>query len=213
LDYNAAALADPPRVPERQPKWLDVEQAKAFLNAVAEDRLEALYRVAVSLGLRQGEALGLRWDDVDLEGGQLRVSWTLQRVNGHLELVEPKTKKSRRTVMMPVSVTEALRQHRARQVEERLQAGSKWQEQGFVFTTLLGTPLEGTKVTKNFQKVLASAGLPQMKFHELRHSCVSLLGAQGVAPRTITEIMGHSQMSTTMNIYAHCHALGVAGRG
>jgi integrase len=131
------------------------------------------------------------------------VSSALQRVNGHLELVEPKTKKSRRTIMLPRSVADALRQHRARQVEERLQAGSKWQEQGFVFTTSIGTPLEGTKVTKDFQKVLAAAGLPPMKFHELRHSCVSLLGAQGVAPGTIQEIMGHSQISTTMNIYAH----------
>jgi len=203
LEYNAAALADPPRVPDRQPKWLDLSQAKSFLEAVADDRLESLYRVAVSLGLRQGEALGLRWNDVDLDGGQLRVSWALQRVNGHLELVEPKTKKSRRTVMLPATVANALRAHRSRQVDEQQKAGSKWQDQDFVFTTLLGTPLEGTRVTKDFQKVLDKAGLPQMKFHELRHSCVSLLGAQGVAPRTIQEIMGHSQMSTTMGIYAH----------
>jgi integrase len=203
LDYNAAALADPPRLPDRQAKWLDVEQAKTFLDAVAGDRLEALYRVAVSLGLRQGEALGLRWDDVDLEGGQLRVSWALQRVNGHLELVEPKTKKSRRTIMMPVSVADALRQHRGRQVEERLAAGSEWQEQGFVFTTLLGTPLEGTKVTKVFQGHLVKAGLPQMRFHDLRHSCASLLDAQGIGPRTIMEILGHSQISVTMNLYTH----------
>jgi integrase len=100
-------------------------------------------------------------------------------------------------------LADALRQHRARQVEERLAAGEKWREQDFIFTTLLGTPLEGTRVTKDFQKVLAKAGLTRMKFHELRHSYVSLLGAQGVPPRTIQATMGHSQMSTTMNIYAH----------
>jgi len=140
LEYNAAALADPPRVPDRQPKWLDLSQAKSFLEAVADDRLESLYRVAVSLGLRQGEALGLRWNDVDLDGGQLRVSWALQRVNGHLELVEPKTKKSRRTVMLPATVANALRAHRSRQVDEQQKAGSKWQDQDFVFTTTAGHP-------------------------------------------------------------------------
>lgn len=203
LDYNAAALADPPRVPRQRRPWLTPEQAKIFLDAVAEDRLEALYRVAVSLGLRQGEALGLQWDAVDLDHGQLTVSRALQRVNGHLELVEPKTIKSSRPMTLPVAVTEALHQHRARQVEERLAAGSKWQEQGFVFTTPLGTPLEGTKVTKDFQKVLAKAGLPQMRFHDLRHSCASLMLAQGVAPRVVMEWLGHSQISITLDLYSH----------
>jgi len=203
LDRNAAALADPPRLPAHESSYLTRDQARTFLQAVRGDRLEALYRVAVSLGLRQGEALGLLWSDADLDQGELRVSRALQRVNGHLELVEPKTKKSHRPVPLPAALVESLREHRARQLEERLAAGSKWQEQGFVFTTPLGTPLEGTKVTKLFQRHLAKAGLPQMRFHDLRHSYASLLDAQGVGARTIMELMGHSQISVTMNLYTH----------
>jgi integrase len=203
LEYNAAALADPPRLPAHESSYLTPDQAKTFLEAVKGDRLEALYRVAVSLGLRQGEALGLRWQDIDLEGGELRVSRALQRVNGRLELVEPKTKKSNRPVPLPAALVERLRQHRALQVGERLAAGSKWREQGFVFTTSSGIPLEGTKVTKDFQKALAKSGLPPMRFHDLRHSYASLLDAQGVGARTIMELMGHSQISVTMNLYTH----------
>jgi integrase len=194
-----------PSAPTYEAVMLTPEQARALLDAFADDRLEALVTVALALGLRQGEALGLRWEDVDLDSGSLAVRFQLQRVKGVPQLVGPKTKRSRRTIALPEPVAEALRQHRVRQVEERLVAGSRWrgQEWGLVFTTTVGTPLDGPKVTRRFQDRLARAGLPRMRFHDLRHSAASLLLAQGVHPRVVMELLGHSDIRLTMNTYSH----------
>ncbi|MHB1414616.1 MAG: site-specific integrase, partial [Chloroflexota bacterium] len=179
------------------------EQARTVLQSIRGHRLEALYTVALVLGLRQGEALGLRWEDVDLEGGSLRVCQTLQRVDGTLRFAEPKTERSRRKISMPEMVARSLRQHRLHQVEERLMAGSKWQENGLVFTSTIGTPLDGTNVTHILHRLLEEAGLPRIRFHDLRHTCASLLLAEGIDLRVIMEVLGHSQISLTANTYAH----------
>jgi len=200
---NVARLVDAPRVrrPEVQP--LTPEQAKSLLAAVRDNRLEALYSVGVAMGLRQGEVLGLRWPDIDFEKGTLSVRSALQRVNGKLQLVEVKTSRSRRTIRLPQVAVSALLRHRARQEQERQFAGERWHETGHVFTTTIGTPLEGPTVTHRFQLALKAAGLPRFRFHDLRHTCATLLLAQGVAPRLIMEILGHSQIAVTMNLYAH----------
>lgn len=203
VSRNVAALVDPPRAVRHEPAFLTPAQARAFLDAVRDDRLEALYSVAVSLGLRQGEALGLHWRDVDLDQGTLRVRVALQRVGGQARLVEPKSAQSRRTVAMPPSVVAALRAHRARQLRERLAAGERWRDQGLVFATTIGTPLDARNVVRRFKAALRRAGLPDMRWHDLRHTCASLLLAQGVGPRTVMEILGHSQIGLTMNTYAH----------
>jgi integrase len=182
---------------------LTPEQAGTFLKAIKEDRLQALYMAALSLGLRQGEALGLRWQDVDIDQRTLRINHALQRVDGEVRLVEPKTIRSRRTLPLPESVIQSLRSHRVRQKEERLKAGEHWQEGGFVFTTTIGTPLDPRNVLREYHAALKRTGLPRFRFHDLRHSCASLLLAQGVQPRTVMEILGHSQISLTMNTYAH----------
>lgn len=151
---NAAALVDTPQVrrPEVQP--MTPSEVQSFLDAIGGDRLEALFILAVAVGLRQGEALGLLWDAVDLDQGTLTVRYALQRVDKQLTLVEPKTLKSRRTLHLPQFLKAALLRHRAVQEEERLVAGSRWRETGFVFTTKIGTPLDGTNVTKRFQRLL-----------------------------------------------------------
>ena len=185
-------------------RWhLTPEQARAFLEAASGDRLEALYTVALAVGLRQGEALGLRWDDVDLEAGTLTVRHALQRVGGRLRLVEPKTRLSLRNIALPPMVVAALRAHRSRQLQERLWAGSRWQEHDYVFASTIGTPLDGTNVTHRLQAILLTAGLPRQRFHDLRHACASLLLALGVHPRVVMETLGHSQISLTMNTYGH----------
>ena len=165
--------------------------------------MEALYSVALTMGLRQGEALGLRWQDIDLEMGYLRVSKQLQRFNGKLQLVEPKTKHSRRTIAMPSTISRALAKHRSIQEVERQSAGVRWVDTGLVFTTSLGTGLEGTAITKDFHRKLELAGLPQRRFHDLRHSCATLLLVQGVSPRVVMDVLGHSQIGLTMNTYSH----------
>jgi len=206
LGRNVASLAGPPHVPEREIRPLSRGDARAILEAVRGDRLEALFTVALALGLRQGEALGLRWPDVDLDGGTLTVQRSLQRVDGEWLFPEPKTARSRRTVPLPGPVIAALRQHRSRQVEERLRLGQAWQGQKWgdlVFTDEAGGPLSGFHVSHRFKALLRVAGLPPMRYHDLRHGAASLMASQGIPVRIAMEILGHSQISTTMNVYAH----------
>ena len=199
---NVATLVEPPKMKRHEIAFLTPDRARAFLEAVRGDRLEALYGVAVALGLPQGEALGLRWRDVDFHAGTLSVRVAL-RIAGGLRLVEPKSAESRRTVVMPASVAVVLRAHRDRQAFEQAAAGPRWVDSGLVFTTPKGTPIDARNVVRHFKTVLAAAGLPDMRWHHLRHTCASLLLAQGVPARTVMEVLGHSQMSLTMNTYAH----------
>jgi len=159
--------------------------------------------VALALGLRQGEALGLRWEDIHFEAGTLTTRVTLQRVDGAYVLVEPKTDRSRRTVKLPDRCLESLRAHKIRQDGERERIGESWQEWGLVYTQADGTPLSRHTVTRRFQRILDQAGMRKHRFHDLRHTCATLLLAQGVQMRTIMEILGHSQIATTADIYAH----------
>jgi len=200
---NVATLVDPPRSAPRPVQPLSAEQARAFLAFTATDRLGPLFHIAITTGLRQGELFGLRWEDVDLVNGALHVRHALQRIDGELRLVEPKTALSRRTVTLPPSALVILKTHRTRQLEERLLAGSRWRDGGYVFASTIGTPLEPSNVTHRFQRLLRDAGLPHQRFHDLRHCAASLLLAGGVTPRTIMGILGHSQISLTMNTYAH----------
>jgi integrase len=210
---NVAELVTGQRQERHEILPLTLEQATGFLETVKGHRLEALFTVALAMGLRQGEALGLRWEDVDLESGLLRVNAALQWINKRHELVEPKTERSRRTLQMPAIVLGSLRAHRSHQNQERLSVGEFWQnDRGLVFTTSLGTPLGARNVVRSFHGLLKAArltgdgtekGRPLFRFHDLRHSCATLLLAQGVAARTVMEILGHSQISLTMNTYAH----------
>lgn len=165
------------------------------------------------IGLRQGEALGLRWQDIDLDRGLLTVARQLQRIDGKLILTEPKTPRSRRTLQLPAVAIEALRAHKLRQLEERLAAGPAWQDSGLVFTTAIGTPLDARNVVRHFHRLLAKAGLPRMPFHNLRHTAASLLLAQGLDIRVVQHVLGHSQISLTANLYASRHTNPTSGRG
>jgi integrase len=155
------------------------------------------------MGIRQGEALGLTWADVDLDLGYIRITKQLQRIHGSPQLVEPKTERSRRTLAMPPMIRRALQDHRSLQEKERVLAGDRWRESGLVFTTPIGTPLDGTAVTKEFHRLMERECLPQRRFHDLRHSCATLLLVQGVSPRVVMDLLGHSQIGLTMNTYSH----------
>jgi len=206
LPRNVAGLVDSPKVERREVQPLNPDEARAFLASVAGDRLEAVYFVALALGLRQGEALGLRWADVDLESGSAVVTASLQRIAGKLERVATKTKQSRRTAALPSIVIDALRRHRVRQMQERLVAGSRWVETGLVFTTTRGTPIDGRSVYRRFQAALARAGLRRVRFHDLRHSFASLLIAQGIHPKVLQASLGHATIGVTMDTYGHLFA-------
>jgi integrase len=206
---NVADLVDGPKVERHEIQPFGPAEARTLLAAVAGDRLEALYSVALASGLRQGEALGLRWQDVDLDEGLLHVRFQLQRHDGQLRLVPLKTARSRRTVAIPDSIVEGLREHRQRQRKERLAAGQRWKGAEpldpacHVFTTPIGTPLDARNVVRLYKAVLVKAGLPERRFHDLRHSCATLLLVQGVPMRVVMEILGHSQITLTANTYSH----------
>jgi integrase len=200
---NAAALTDPPAARHREIHPFTPEQARAFLDAVRGHRQEALYTVALAIGLRQGEALGLRWEDLDLDTGQVHVRKQIQRIDSKLQLVDVKTAKSRRTIPLPTTAIVALRAHRTRQLEERLLAGRCWQDRALVFPTMVGTPQDGNNTRVLFQRLVKRAGLPPQRFHDLRHACASLLLFQGVPARVVMEILGHSNIGITMNTYSH----------
>lgn len=165
------------------------------------DRFAPLYTTAVALGLRQGELLGLRWSDVDLDAGTLTIRRSL-RV-GDRDLAEPKTERAKRTLTLGASVVSVLRAHRTRQLEERLAAGSRWHEGEFVFATRTGEAIDSRNVTKAFQRALRDAGLPRQRFHDLRHACATLLLEDGEELAVISRILGHSNLSTTADVYAH----------
>ena len=202
---NVALLVDAPRVAHRDVNVLSPEDALRLVTTAREDRLEALWVLALSTGLRRGELLGLSWGDIDLERRQLRVTKALQRVTGKgLVLVETKTRRGRRSIILPIGTVEALRRHRAHQAEERLIAGAGWKQSDFVFTSARGTPLDGDNmISRPFARLLERCGLPAMRFHDLRHSCASLLLAQGVAPRVVMETLGHSRIAVTLDTYTH----------
>ncbi len=162
-----------------------------------------MYLCAVVLGLRRSELLGLAWSAVDLDGGRLSVRQTLTVVNGRLSFQAPKTRTSRRTVPLPAPVVKELRAHRQRQEVERQEAGGGWHESGLVFTTADGRTIPPSTLGKQWRDLREHIGLGKLRFHDLRHTCVSLLLALGVAPHIVREIAGHSDIKVTMTVYAH----------
>ena len=200
---NVAKLVDPPRMTRAEGQPLSPAEARRLLAVMASDRLSALYTVAVSVGLRQGEALGLRWADVDLDDGSLRVRSTLQHIDGEYQFRPPKTEKSRRTVALPQVAVRALRKHRSDQLADRLRASTEWEDWDLVFATPAGRSLHGPTVTRRFQSTLKKAGFRRLRFHDLRHGAATLLLAQGVDLKGIQETLGHSTIATTADIYAH----------
>ena len=157
---NVARLVVPPRIPRSTVSPLDPDEARQFLEAIAGDRLEAAYLLALAAGLRQGEILGLRWSDVDLAGGMARIRVALQRVDGQFALVEPKSASSRRTVALPAIAVRALVNHRARQTTERLSVRAPEPPfEDLIFTTTAGGPIDGINLTRRFQRILRQAGI------------------------------------------------------
>lgn len=212
---NAAELVKVPKPQTRPIAPLDVSQASAFLNVADGHRLGALFSVAPGCGLRLGEATGLTWQDVDLETGEIYIRQQLQRVGKSLLLQPLKTARSRRTLVLPDVCVKALRAHRTRQREERLKAGARWVDTGLVFTTYrtyregkgermkVGVGLQPRNVLRVLHHLLATAGLPRRRFHDLRHSAASLLIASGVELAEVSMLLGHAELRVTMDFYAH----------
>ncbi len=204
VQRNVSDLVDPPSMAHNEMAVLSPEQSRAFLEAVAGDRFEALYALALTTGMRQGEILGLQWSDVDLEHGTLQVRRTLYCAGREFFFTEPKTRKSRRTVLLTSYAIEALKRHRVRQNEERLALGPGWLAgYDLVFPDKDGGPKDNTILGREFVRLLKKAGLPRIRFHDLRHTVATLLFAQRVNPKVVSEMLGHSDIAITLGLYGH----------
>jgi integrase len=192
----------PPQPRREEIRPLSRDQVRTLLDTVSGGRLEALYVVAVTAGLRRGELQGLRWEDVDLEAGTLQVRRTLSEPKGGYILEAPKSGKGR-NIWLTNKATTALREHRKRQLEERMEYGALWSDHDLVFPSGVGTPLLGGNLNRTFKATLRRAGLPEIRFHDLRHSCATLLLRQGVNPKYVQELLGHADISLTLNVYSH----------
>lgn len=189
---------------QREMEPLTAKEGSRLLAAARGNRLWAAYELAVRLGLRRGELLGLRWKDVDLNEKVITIRQALQRVGGELLIVPPKTQRSARRVALPEECITALRAQRTQQVADRRAAGEAWKgtgHGGLVFTTKNGTPVEPRNLNRSFEALCARAGIRKVRFHDLRHTCASLLHEQGADARTIMEVLGHSSIRVTMDIY------------
>ncbi|TWP51565.1 site-specific integrase [Lentzea tibetensis] len=201
LTRNVATLVKLPNNGKRKHRAWTAQEAKKFLATAKEHRLYALWAVGLSIGLRRGEALGLRWDDVDLAGQKVTIAQALHRVDGKLKLDEVKTDSSAATIPLPTPLVAVLKRHRAVQVGERLAAGKRWQDSGLVFTTPKGTPIEPRNINRAFEALCHKAGVRVIRVHDLRHSCATLLFAMGVDAATVQRILRHSSISVTTGTY------------
>jgi integrase len=210
---NVALLVEPPVVRRDAVEPLTPAEATALVAAAARDRLGTLWLVMLGLGLRRGEALALRWNDVDLDAGVLRIRSSLQRLRGdadpstgrrrgRLVEVDPKTAASAAPVAIPTPVVDALRAHRRTQAAERM-AARAWVDPGLVFTTSVGTPLEPRNVNRAWAALCDRAGVRRLRVHDLRHATATFMLAAGVDLKVIQATLRHSRLSTTADVYAH----------
>jgi integrase len=214
VTINAATLVKVPKSSSRRAiAPLTLDQASAFVKVASDHRLGALFSVALASGLRLGEATGLRWEDVNLETGEVRVRQQLQLVGKQLVLQALKTERSRRTLILPDRCVQALKVHRTKQLEDRLKAGPDWIDSGLVFTTFarrgagrkVGAGLSPRNVLRTLHTLLAACDPPiaPVRFHDLRHSAASILIAAGVELVEVSMLLGHSELRTTADLYSH----------
>jgi integrase len=201
---NVADVVKPPRPVPKEIVALSADETRRLLDAAAEDRLEALYVLAVHTGMRQGEMLALRWQDVDIENAVLSVRRTLTRRGGKIAFGQPKTKKSRRSIRLTPQAVDALRAHLERQLGDMEILGDHYQDQGLIFTTDTGAPINPSNLRqRSFTPLLKRVGLPHMRFHDLRHTCATLLLSRGVHPKFVQELLGHATIAITLDTYSH----------
>ncbi len=191
--------------PTRATQGLSVDQVRKLLATAQSHRLHPLWVVAATMGLRRGELLGLRWSDVDLDDGTLRVHQTVQRVAGQLHLLDAKTEDSEAVLPLPEVTWLTLLEHQERQAAERQRLAGVWHEHGLVFPSERGTPMEPTNLSRAFARLREAAEVPGVRLHDLRHTVVSLLMELGVPPHVVQAIARHADVKVTMKVYAHAN--------
>lgn len=202
---NVCDLATVPKPPRARFEVWTQDEATTFLQAARGERLEALYVLALSVALRQGELFALKWRDMDLDTSALYVSGSVRRHTGLGRVLKaPKTATSRRRIRLPAYAVDALRRHKARQDEERALLGDEWEENDLVFANTIGRGLERQNLEpKNYYPLIERAGVPRIRFHDLRHTCATLLLRAGVHPKIVSEMLGHASIAITLDLYSH----------
>lgn len=218
LTRNVAKLARPPKERKREKRALSPAQVRTLFDAVRGTRWESLFVITATLGLRQGEVLGLRWQDVDLDAGRLTLRYQLQdvtpddarasivRLTPKWALVDLKTDYAARTLFLPAPALDALKRHRVAQLQERLLAGGRWHDLDLIHASTIGTPVDPANLRKLHYQTLQNAGLPRITFHELRHTASTVLKDLDLPAATAQSILGHSDVHTTLQVYTHTNA-------
>ncbi len=203
---NPLDAVEPPNVARKEMRILSVEQARAFVAAAEAEgpKWRAFFHVWITTGMRPSELRGLRWTDLDLEGGSLQLQQTIMRVNGFGRVTKPpKSAAGRRRIDLYGDVVAGLRRHKAAQNEERLALGPLWKDHGLVFPSQVGTPLEDKRIREVFFRICDRAGVPRVRPYDLRHSAASLMLALGYSAKIVAERLGHSNVSLTLSTSSH----------
>jgi integrase len=203
LSVNAAAAVRPPKAERPEIASPDAGKVAAVLDAARGSRLYVPLAVAASTGLRRGELLALRWSEVDLDGGSLRVTASLQRAGADLVFLPPKTDRGRRTVGLPPATVALLRRHRKEQLERRVLLGEAWQDFDLVIERGDGGAFPPDSLPRDWYRLVRRIGLPELRLHDLRHAYATRLLEASVHPKVVSEALGHSSVSFTMDTYQH----------
>ncbi|MDP9363201.1 MAG: site-specific integrase [Chloroflexota bacterium] len=207
LFRNVVDAVEPPQKARTEMRVWDADQAGRVLRSAADDPLEALWRVAIYTGMRRGELLAVKWTDLDLDAGALFVQRSLGRgQTSRLEEGEPKSRSGRRRIALSPSVVDSLRRHRVRQLEHRLAAGEAYEDRGYVFANETGGHVHPNSLYRRFRALTERAGVPPIRFHDLRHTSATLLLAGGVHGKIVQERLGHSNIAMTLDLYSHVTA-------
>jgi integrase len=204
IPRNPTEVVRAPRPTPKEMHPLSTDETRKLLEAARSDKLEALYVLAIHTGMRQGELLALKWLDVDLENATVSVRRTLTKNGGRLLLGEPKTRKSRRNIQLTDEAVRALREHLDRQVEHIQRFGDLYRDEGLIFASEVGTLINPSNLRqRSFASLLKRASLPQIRFHDLRHTCATLLLSRNVHPKFVQELLGHANIAITLDTYSH----------
>ena len=205
LPRNVAEFADPPRQTSsgKAMRTWTPDELRGFLNFVTDDPLHAAWVLAANTGMRRGEVLGLRWQDMDFDRRRLAIRQTIISIDYRVEISEPKTARGRRSVALDTGTVTALRAHRATQNQQKLMLGEAYQDLGLVFCREDGSPVHPDRFTQMFDKHVKDSGLPRIRLHDLRHTHATLALAAGIHPKVVSERLGHSTVAFTMDVYSH----------
>ena len=204
VSRNVVELVTRPSNTAHEAQVLTIEQARKLIETAKDHKMWALLVMALATGMRRGELLALRWEDVDFQGGKLFVRRAVSKLNGRGYVEhEPKTKKGRRIIVLPSSVVEVLREHQEHVEQSKQKAGKNWLPLGLVFPNTRGNFIELAKLWHMLDGLVKQAGLPHMRFHDLRHSAATIMLAMGIHPKVVQEILGHSSIAITMDLYSH----------